>query len=136
MNKKLGSILLVDDDEATNYIHKRVIIDHGSCENIIVKTNGEEALNYLIDAENSDQPIPEIIFLDINMPRVDGWEFLEAYKKLPVAYKAKIVIVMLTTSLNKYDKERAESIELVSEFRNKLLSAEMLDEIIDSYFNS
>lgn len=134
MEKKLNCVLLVDDDEATNFIHKMIINDHGSCENVVFRTNGEEALDYLNNDDKESMPIPDIIFLDINMPRMNGWEFLEKYKDLQEDQRAKIVVIMLTTSLNKYDEEKAEGIEFVAEFRNKPLRTNVLDEIIEKYF--
>ena len=68
------------------------------------------------------------------MPKVDGWEFLEKYKELPKDKRAQIIVVMLTTSLNANDKERALSNELISEFRNKPLTKEMLKDIEEKYF--
>ncbi|MEM9820305.1 MAG: response regulator [Bacteroidota bacterium] len=134
MKKKLNSILLIDDDEATNYIHRIIIQDHGCCENIIFKYDGEAALNYLNSPTEKGFPNPDIIFLDINMPKLDGWGFLEEYQASSLGQDAKI-IVMLTTSPNQLDKERAERIDIISEFRNKPLTSKMLDELIEKYFN-
>jgi len=133
MKKKVNSILLVDDDPATNYIHNIIIKDHGICSNIVVKQDGEDALDYLSSTEKNGTPNPDIIFLDINMPKLDGWGFLEKYKTKYEDQSPKI-IVMLTTSLNKYDKEKAEKMNIISEFRNKPLSGEILDEIVEKYF--
>ncbi|MEM6722050.1 MAG: response regulator [Bacteroidota bacterium] len=135
MEKKLNCVLLVDDDEATNFIHKMIIKDHGCCENIVFRTDGEKALDYLHSDDKQNMPIPDIIFLDINMPRLNGWEFLEQYKNLQEDQRAKIVVIMLTTSLNKFDKEKAEGIEFVAEYRNKPLNSNVLDEIIAKYFD-
>ena len=135
MNNKLNSILLIDDDEATNFIHQLVIQDHGSCNHIITKLNGQEAFDYLSTPNENGLPNPDIIFVDINMPTLDGWGFLEKYQSKFGSHPSKI-IVMLTTSLNKYDKERAESMKVISEFRNKPLSTEILDEILAKYFTN
>ncbi len=67
------------------------------------------------------------------MPTLDGWGFLEKYETQFEGQPSKI-IVMLTTSLNKHDKERAENMKVISEFRNKPLNAEILDEIVQKYF--
>ncbi len=135
MNNKLNSILLVDDDEATNFIHQFVIQDHGACKHIVTKLDGQEAFDYLTTPNESGLPSPDIIFVDINMPKLDGWGFLEKYESEFGSNSSKI-IVMLTTSLNKYDKERAESMNVISEFRNKPLSPEILDEIVEKYFTN
>jgi len=133
MNNKLNSILLIDDDEATNFIHQFVIQNHGSCNQIVTKLNGQEALDYLSTPNENGLPSPDIIFVDINMPTLDGWGFLEKYETQFEGQPSKI-IVMLTTSLNKHDKERAENMKVISEFRNKPLNAEILDEIVQKYF--
>ena len=132
MGKKINTVLLVDDDKATNFIHELILKDNNYCDQIVTKHDGEEAIEFLKSAE--DNTIPDIVFLDINMPNVDGWEFLDRYKDLPENQRAKIVVVMLTTSLNSLDKEKAESNELISEFRNKPLTQDMLNDLAEKYF--
>lgn len=75
-----------------------------------------------------------LTLLDINMPVMDGWEFLEAYHALEDNQKGKIIIIMLTTSLNPDDKIRAEEISEVSGFKSKPLSIETVEEIMKTYF--
>lgn len=133
MKKKLKCILLIDDDEATNFFHQ-IIIGQANCtEHIEVATNGKKAIEFLT-RERPDDCVPDIIFLDINMPVMNGWEFLDAYEKLEATQKSKIVLVMLTASINPDDMEKAEKRSSVTGFRNKPLTVEMLNEIIQSYF--
>src|SRR4051812_35217001 len=114
MKKKLNCILLVDDDDEDNFFHKIVIERMDVTDCIEVAENGIEALKFL---KKENQAIPELIFLDINMPKMNGWEFLEEYKKLSPDQKARITIMMLTTSANPDDIKRAESIEEVDGYK-------------------
>ena len=71
---------------------------------------------------------------DINMPGINGWEFLEEYKKLNQFQKRNIIVVMLTASLNPDDEHMAHTIDEITRFRHKPLTEEMLGEIMDRYF--
>ena len=134
MSKKLNLILLIDDDEPTNFLHKIIIEQHGCAQKIETVRSSMEALEFLKKRIDSSYPHPDLIFLDINMPMMDGWEFLEEYKKLQNDQKGRVVIVMLTTSLNPADKQKAEEFKEIDGFRNKPLTEEMLDDImVDSF---
>ena len=136
--KKINCILLVDDNPADNEFHTIIIRRADVCSHIKVVTDGRKALDYIIKSGEPNQleafPKPELIYLDINMPRMNGFEFLEAYKILDEKLKSKIVIMMLTTSLNPDDKERAVATNEVTEFQNKPLTIAMLQETIEKYF--
>jgi CheY-like chemotaxis protein len=131
MKKKLECILLIDDDSEDNLFHRIVIERMQITIRIEAVQNGLEALEYLT---KENQIIPELIFLDINMPKMNGWEFLEKYKDLPKNQRSRITIVMLTTSANPNDIKRAEEIEDVTGFKTKPLSTEMLTEILNTHF--
>lgn len=125
----INCILLVDDDEATNFIHKRIIQKSGIDVSIQTVENGKEAIDFLTSSgnfEGKEYPKPGLIFLDINMPVMNGWEFLEVYEKLPEEQKAKILVAMLTTSLNPDDKSKADSNQYINGFVNKPLSKEVI----------
>lgn len=130
----LDCILLVDDDEATNFLNTRVIKKVDPEVDIQVAYNGKEALEYLKGfAPGEACRVPNLIFLDINMPGMDGWEFLEEYKKLPDEQTKKIRILMLTTSMNPDEEKRAINIPEVKGFINKPLTPEKLERIINVY---
>ena len=135
MNKKLKCIMLVDDNPDDNFFHERVIKKNNAAEIIVAKQTGNDALEYL-KSKKDDDPHPDLIFLDINMPGMNGWEFLEEYNKLDEKFKSRAIIVMLTTSDNPDDKMKAKAMNVASDFKTKPLTAEMLDEIIDKYFKS
>ena len=135
LKKKLKCILLIDDDYATNYIHKRVIDKAEITENVVVLESGYDALEYLRETNIEEYPRPDIIFLDINMPGMDGFEFLEEYENLKEMQKGNIILVMLTTSLNPEDKNKSDSISIINGFRNKPLTEEILKGVMNDYFS-
>ena len=131
MRKKLDCILLVDDDPDDNMYHQIIIDEMNIVNRIDIALNGLEALAYL---KRENQTPPEIIFLDLNMPRMNGWEFLEQYKHLSKEQKAKVVLVILTTSANPDHIKKAQEIEDVTGFETKPLSKQILSEILVEHF--
>lgn len=131
--KQLNCILLIDDDEPTNFLNKLTLEQAGCAGRIQVAQGGEEALGYL-RGEAEDYIRPDLIFLDINMPAMDGWEFLALYRNLPQERKADTVLIMLTTSLNPDDEERTLAIPEVTGFEHKPLNQVGLTRLFDKYF--
>lgn len=139
MKNKLNCVLLVDDDFATTFINKKVIEKAEISEYIQVALNGREAIDYLcnqgkFESKKKEYPRPQLILLDINMPVMDGWEFISAFQSLNLENKEDIVIVMLSSSINPEDKIKAKFIEEISDFKRKPLSKEILIEIITNNF--
>jgi CheY-like chemotaxis protein len=137
--KKLNSVLLVDDDMATNFVSKMLIKKAGITDHIETVLNGKQAIEYLTNTGKYEKddgvfPQPMLILLDINMPVMDGWEFAEAFNKLETNQKGEIIIVMLTSSLNPDDKERAKTLPAISGFQNKILTMDALMSIMEQYF--
>lgn len=134
----LNCILLIDDDDATNFVNKLIIQRANVDTEIKACTSAKEGLEYLTCSgqyeSETTYPQPGIIFLDINMPGMNGWEFLEEYKLLPDEQKAKIVIAMLTTSMNPDDQSMGENNESVESFMHKPLRENMLFDIIEKNF--
>ncbi|WP_414729492.1 response regulator [Zhongshania aliphaticivorans] len=127
---KLKRVLLVDDCKATNYIHRLVIEKYGCAEAVVEVNNGREALEYLTTEVDGSYPKPELVFLDINMPVMNGWQFLEKYADVPEAQQAGVVVVMLTTSLNPDDASLAQSKAAVKSFSSKPLTESRLDDVL------
>ncbi len=134
MTTQLNCIMLIDDDHPTNVYHRIIIEEGGFAGHIIVKQGAEAALEYLKTEFSEDSPRPDLIFLDINMPRMNGWEFLEQYKKLLPQQRASNIIVMLSTSANPNDLRRAAENPFVMEYHDKPLSEESLATIVSKYW--
>ena len=133
---QLECILLIDDDEATNFYHK--IILEEECSNLYIQSvsSAMEGLNFLLSrGAYLDCPKPGIIFLDINMPGMNGWEFLKEYNELSKDIQDRAVVTMLTTSSNPDDKFKALEISSVKEFVQKPLTPEAFWKVVRENFN-
>ncbi|MBX7240916.1 MAG: response regulator [Bacteroidia bacterium] len=126
MRTKFKSVLLIDDDDATNFINRKFIEFSGIAESVTVALNGSEAIS-LLKMLKANQPA--LILLDINMPVMDGWVFLKEYSKLDEIPKEKTTIYLLTTSVNPDDIETAKQIPVVTGFLDKPLSIDKLKNI-------
>jgi len=141
MKRKLNCILLIDDDEPTNFLNRMLIEEVDCTEHIQISQSGRAALDYLTGSglfasPKGQFPSPELIFLDINMPAMNGWEFLDRYNELGSEIKRKIIIVMLTTSFNPDDITRAKENAVISNFETKPLTSHKLNRILKKYFSS
>lgn len=137
MKQKLKCILVIDDDEPTNFFTRMILEEMDCAEHIETVQSGQEALEYLAKSEGPKTgvhhcPSPDLIFLDINMPAMNGWEFLEEYRKMTVQHR--IIMVMLTTSLFPEDKTRAEATPEISGFENKPITKEKVKAVVEKYF--
>lgn len=131
--KKINCILLIDDNTADNEFHTLTIKEANVCNHIQIALNAIEGLNY-IKNQSELRPKPDLIYLDINMPGMSGFDFLAEYAKLDKKLKSKVVIIMLSTSLNPDDRKRANEIDEVTEFQNKPLTVEITQKTIEKYF--
>ncbi|MCX7999945.1 MAG: response regulator [Leptospiraceae bacterium] len=130
-----SAVILIDDDEITNYLHKQVLNHSQITDTVYVLLNGKEALDFFKDLNGSFEG-ELLVLLDINMPIVNGWEFLEKYKHLPVP-KDRIHIFILTTSENPRDYERAQEYSfLIQGFFRKPLTKEKISEFIKKVSNA
>ena len=125
----IGTVMLVDDNDTDNFISKRIIEITQFSQHVIVKSSGKSALDYLDENKNSLDAIPDIIFLDINMPIVDGFVFLYEYEKFSNSVKDKCRVIILSSSDNKRDIDKIINNDLVIKFVTKPLTEKTLTEI-------
>lgn len=126
---KLNTVCIIDDDPIFVYGTK-VLLNYNSsfCSNIIVYENGEEALDDLRFMLKTKKEMPEVIFLDLNMPFINGWEFLDELKKMDL--KNKIGVYIVSSSLDKMDEEKSRTYDMVIDFISKPLTANKLQQLL------
>ncbi|KAA9340646.1 response regulator [Adhaeribacter soli] len=134
----LKTILLVDDDDTTNYLNQRLLESLNAAEKIVVLKDGEQAIDYLIKAcqagNEEAYPCPDLMFLDIKMPVMDGFEFLEAYKEVKAKFDKEIIILMLTSSASFYDLEKLKQYPDVKKHYSKSLTEVDVKDLVQEYF--
>ena len=130
---KYYSVMLIDDNEIDNLINQKMIESAAICQHILVHTGARSAIEFLRNVEklsgaitDAKKLIPNIILLDIDMPLMDGFQFLEEFDKLSDVVKQDLRIVMLTSSMNPNDLSRAKKSKFVSKYLNKPLTIDSL----------
>jgi CheY-like chemotaxis protein len=132
----LDCVLLIDDDDATNFYHSLILEEELTGVYIQTVRSAKEGLDFLLcKGKYAGCPQPGIIFLDINMPGMTGWDFLAEYDQLSKEILKRSVVVMLSTSCNPDDEVRAAKILSVKEFVNKPLTAEIYWRIVKENFD-
>jgi CheY-like chemotaxis protein len=126
---KHKKVMVIDDNEIDRYVAKLVIEKNAFAQEIVCMESAKEALAYLKNLEATPEELPHLIFLDINMPGMSGFDFLREYNNLSDSVKKNCIIMMLTTSLNEQDRIQAEENEFVYMFLNKPLDKEKLNGI-------
>ena len=129
MNYYCKTVLLIDDNEIDNVLNERLIKANMFAKNVFICQTNKDALDFLMNEAIKNDSIPDIIFLDIRMPMGDGFDFLKAYQKLPIGTRNKTKIIMLTSSLEEEDINKALLNPLVNHILNKPLSFESLNEL-------
>jgi CheY-like chemotaxis protein len=129
MEKK--NILLVDDDSIANFLIEKIVQSTGLARNIYKALNGKEALTFFQD-EKDESVLPEVVLLDLNMPIMNGFEFLKAFHSLQL--KENVLIILVTSSSNPSDIEQAKSLG-IRYYLTKPISAETIKSIMLDEFS-
>ncbi|HZG00782.1 MAG TPA: response regulator [Chitinophagales bacterium] len=126
---KHRNILLVDDNEINNLLHERLIelSDFGAP--VVVRQTAPEALEFLLSIADSPDQIPEFIFLDIRMPIMDGFGFMDEFQKMPEALTGKSKVILLSSTLDPEDNEKAKRYPHVVKMLQKPLTVDQLNSI-------
>ncbi|WP_256006023.1 MULTISPECIES: response regulator [Pedobacter] len=127
MNYK--KVLIVDDAQIDRYLAQKVMKKYDFASDVISVESAMDALSYIDAYKNDPGALPELIFLDINMPEMNGFDFLDAYKEFPDSIKRKCIIVMLSSSLHPEDKQRALDSPYVYRFLSKPINPDKLQEL-------
>ncbi|KAA5826181.1 response regulator [Algibacter amylolyticus] len=126
--KKINLACIIEDDPTHVYITKRFLNLSGLVESVLICSNGKDAFDKLKSIIVNGEKLPELILLDLNMPIWDGWQFLDAFKTIPVEQKLEIFIV--TSSDSEADKRRAEEYNINSNYIVKPITLEKLKETV------
>ena len=128
-NAKYSMVMLVDDSSIDNFVNKKVIERYRFSDAVLTFTKARQALRYLLRLNQSGEAVPEILFLDLNMPEIDGFEFLETFNLLPAHIKKAIRVVILTSSINPTDVVTCNKYDFVITFLHKPLVKNNLDAV-------
>jgi len=130
---KIDHVLFVDDDEITNYLNVRLVQKLKIANEIKVATNGLEALELIKKKRKAGENCPNLIFLDLNMPLMDGFQFLETFSQMDeCAVPPRIVVV--TTSTNNKDLDRLQHYSFISGYINKPMTTEKLQRVLGEVY--
>ena len=129
--EKLSSVLLVDDDSTNNFLNELLLKSLNVTERVLIAEDGTQALDLL---ERAVDPVePALILLDVNMPGLNGIQFLEAYQRLPQAQRRATVIIMLTTTMDARDLSRLDELNIAG-LVSKPLTQEKVNNIMQLHF--
>ena len=127
----LDIAFIVDDDPIHQFGMKVLLKKVKFSNEVMVFHNGQEALDALMQLLDKGEKLPSIIFLDLNMPIKDGWGFLDDFVKIPHQNREKVVIYVVSSSINPSDKERAKNYEVVSNYIVKPIDEKQLTQVLD-----
>ena len=128
----IKTVLYVDDDPITLMLSKMVLNKASFCNELVTAKNGEEAILYFENLLNTDDNYPKLIFLDLNMPIINGWEFLDAFieKELHHTFK-EIKVIILSSTVDPNDIEKSKKYPIFIKFLPKPINKEMLESLKD-----
>lgn len=128
--KNVQVCCIIDDDPIFIYGTKRIMKEVDFAETILVYNNGQEAIEGLMEISQTEELMPEVIFLDLNMPIMNGWEFLDEYTNIPNDNPEKTIIYIISSSVDPRDLERVKNYEQVNNYILKPITPDDLSTIL------
>ena len=126
------NVFIIDDDKLFVFLTKKTISTTHIEADISEFNDGQEALDYLREVAGDNERLPDVILLDLSMPIMDGWEFLEEYSQIAPTITKKIKLYIFSSSISPHDIERAKNISVVTDFIIKPLFKEKFIEMIEN----
>ncbi len=130
--KKIKTACIIDDDPIFIYGTKRLMTEVDFCETVLVFQNGQDAIDGLNKITANGEKLPYVILLDLNMPIMNGWEFLEEFVKIPNHNREKVIIHIISSSVDPRDLERIKNYEVVNNYILKPISKEDLESALEN----
>ncbi|RYU96140.1 response regulator [Emticicia agri] len=128
---KINTAWIIDDDKILTYVLQRIMGTVDSFANIEIFPNGKEAINQLAVARKNPESLPDIILLDLNMPVMDGWQFLDEFEKINLDKKISLYIV--SSSIDTHDHNKAKKYKTVADFLIKPIGKKQIEQMVESH---
>lgn len=126
------NVCLIDDDKIYQFTSRKILESTGLAKNILTFFNGSEAIGFIKESvEKGQQGLPDVIFLDINMPIMNGWQFLDEYHKIIDQFKKPIYIYMVSSSVDDSDIQRSKEYSGVTDYIIKPINKVKYQELIE-----
>jgi CheY-like chemotaxis protein len=130
MNNPIQTAWIIDDDEIYKYGFRKYVTIKGLCSKIVDFPNGNEAINFLKDSANIDN-LPDVIFLDIDMPVMDGWEFIVAFEQIKACINKKIAIFLVTSCISYQDIVRVQNHPDITDYIIKPIDSQQFSAVFN-----
>lgn len=128
-NYKIDLVCLVDDDNTYTYSAKKILKDSPVFKKYIIFNDAFDALEHFKNKASQPEQIPDVLFLDINMPVMDGWDFLEEFAQIKPLLNKKVTIYIVSSSISTLDIQRAKSLSDVAQYIIKPINIEQFEKI-------
>src|SRR5215831_5875250 len=125
----ITTVCLIDDDSMYLFLVKKLIEKQQVCDNILEFSKAADALSFLKENARDTDLLPDIILLDINMPEMNGWEFIKGYQQIKSLISKSITIYMVSSSIDEEDRMRSQTLPEITDFMIKPLTADKLNAI-------